>query len=80
MTRPVFNIHDVQANFSHIVDEVAAGAEIIITKAGQPMARLVPIATPAKTKTLGLLNGKITVSDDFNASAHHEKHGPFEGN
>ena len=49
------------------MDEVAAGAEIIITKTGKPMARLTPISESIRKKRLGLLKGKIKVPDDFNA-------------
>ena len=61
------NIHEAKTHLSRLVDEVAAGAEIIIAKAGKPMARLAPISTPVRKKHLGLLKGKIKVPDDFNA-------------
>jgi prevent-host-death family protein len=79
MATLVFNIHDAKTNLSRIVDDVAAGAEVIIAKAGKPMARLVPIDIPVKTKKLGLLKGKIEVSDDFNAPLDDETLGLFEG-
>ena len=61
------NIHEAKTHLSRLVDEVAAGAEIIIAKAGKPMARLAPLAAPVRKKRLGLLKGKIKVPDDFNA-------------
>jgi antitoxin (DNA-binding transcriptional repressor) of toxin-antitoxin stability system len=61
------------------VDEVAAGAEIIIAKAGKPMARLAPIEAPVRKKRLGLLKGKIKVPDDFNAPLDDETLDAFEG-
>jgi prevent-host-death family protein len=80
MTALVFNIHDAKTNLSRIVDDVAAGAEVIIAKAGKPMARLVPIHVPVRSKKLGLLKGKIKVADDFNAPLNEETLGLFEGN
>jgi prevent-host-death family protein len=62
----VINIHEAKTHLSKIVDEVAAGAEVIIAKAGKPMARLSPISAPARPKKPGLLKGKIKVPDDFN--------------
>jgi prevent-host-death family protein len=62
----VINIHQAKTHLSRIVDEVAAGAEVVIAKAGKPMARLVPIEPKPRPKKLGLLKGKITVPDDFN--------------
>lgn len=63
----VINIHEAKTHLSRIVDEVAAGAEIIIAKAGEPMARLSPISASPKPKRLGQLKGRIKVPDDFNA-------------
>jgi prevent-host-death family protein len=73
------NIHEAKTHLSRLVDEVAAGAEIIIAKAGKPMARLAPIAAPIRKKRLGLLKGKIKVPDDFNASLDEETLSTFEG-
>lgn len=65
--RPVVDIQEAKTNLSRIADEVAAGAEVVIAKAGKLMARLVPLASTPRTKTLGLLKGRIRVPDDFNA-------------
>lgn len=73
------NIHEAKTHLSRLVDEVAAGAEIIIAKAGKPMARLAPLAAPIRKKRLGLLKGKIKVSDDFNAPLDDETLTTFEG-
>jgi len=62
----VVNIHEAKTNLSRIVDEVAAGAEVVIAKAGKPMARLIPINAQVRAKHLGLLKGKIRVPDNFN--------------
>lgn len=73
------NIHEAKTHLSRLIDEVAAGAEIIIAKAGKPMARLSPIVTPARKKRLGLLKGKIKVADDFNAPLDDDVLASFEG-
>jgi len=73
------NIHEAKTHLSRLVDEVAAGAEIIIAKAGKPMARLTPIAAPARKKCLGLLKGKIKVPEDFNAPLDDKTLAAFEG-
>jgi prevent-host-death family protein len=75
----IVNIHDAKTHLSRIVDEVAAGAEVIIAKAGKPMARLIPISAPARQKRLGLLKGKIRVPDDFNAPLDDDVVASFEG-
>ena len=75
----IINIHEAKTHLSRIVDEVAAGAEVIIAKAGKPMARLSPIAGLPKAKKLGQLKGKIKVPDDFNAPLPEEVLKQFEG-
>ena len=77
--RTVINIHEAKTHLSRIVDEVAAGAEIIIAKAGKPLAKLTPISALVTKKKLGLLKGKIKVPDDFNASLPEEVLAAFEG-
>ncbi len=75
----VINIHEAKTHLSRIVDEVAGGAEIIIAKAGKPMARLAPITPRARKKKLGLLKGKVNVPDDFNTPLDEEVIAEFEG-
>ena len=64
----IVDIHEATIHLSGLVDQVAAGAEIIIAKAGKPMARLTPLTGRVKRKNLDLLKGKIEVPDDFNAT------------
>lgn len=61
------DIQEAKAHLSRIVADVAAGAEVIIVKAGKPMARLSPIVPAVRPKRFGILKGKIPVADDFNA-------------
>ena len=58
------NIHDANTHLSQIVERAEAGEEIVIARAGRPVARLAPQAKPRK---LGLLDGKCRIPDDFNA-------------
>jgi prevent-host-death family protein len=63
----VVSIREAKAQLSRIVEDVAAGAEVIIAKAGKPMVRLMPLLPTRRRKKLGLLKGKLGVSEDFNA-------------
>lgn len=63
----IINIHEAKTHLSRIVEDVAAGAEVVIAKAGRPMARLVPLQSHADRKSLGLLRGRLVVPDDFNS-------------
>jgi prevent-host-death family protein len=78
-TTTTINIHEAKTHLSRIVDEVAAGAEVVIAKAGKPMARLSPIQSAPKPKKFGLLKGKLVVPDDFNAPLDEATLASFEG-
>ena len=64
--QPIINIHQAKTHLSRIIEEVAAGKEVIIGKGGRPMARLVPLAPPVKPKKLGTLKSKIRIPANFN--------------
>lgn len=60
------NIHEAKTHLSRLVEEVAMGQEIIIAKAGKPIARLVPLEDGnAAARKPGRLKGKLTIGDDF---------------
>jgi len=59
------NIHAAKTHLSRLVDQAAAGKEIIIARAGRPVARLVALENPPKPKKFGLLEGKFRVPADF---------------
>ncbi|MCP5278381.1 MAG: type II toxin-antitoxin system prevent-host-death family antitoxin [Thiobacillus sp.] len=60
------NIHEAKTHLSRLVEEAAEGEEIIIAKAGRPVARIVALPSD-KPRKLGLLKGKFTIPDDFDA-------------
>jgi prevent-host-death family protein len=68
---PTFNIREAKAHLSGFVDQAAAGQEVIITKAGKPVAKLVSVGTAAVTRKpkrqLGMFEGKYNIPDDFDA-------------
>lgn len=73
------NIHEVKTHLSRLVEEVAVGEEIIIAKAGKPMAKLIPFTSGAKKRKLGILAGKLTAPADFDAPLPEEVLASFEG-
>jgi len=80
MTEPtVINIHHAKTHLSRIVEEVAAGAEVIIAKAGRPVAKLVPLGPVVRKKHLGLLRGAFAIPDDFDAALPKGVLDTFEG-
>ena len=74
------NIHAAKTHLSRLVDAAANGEEIVIARAGKPVARLVPLAAPERRKrVLGTLAGKLNVSDDFDAPLPDDLLAMFEG-
>ncbi|HEY6326394.1 MAG TPA: type II toxin-antitoxin system Phd/YefM family antitoxin [Candidatus Cybelea sp.] len=59
------NIHEAKTHLSRLVDEAAAGREIVIAKAGKPMAKLTPLAPQCPRRKLGTLKGRLKVHGDF---------------
>lgn len=61
----VFNIHDAKTNLSKLIEITSTGEEVIIAKAGKPVAKLSFYKEKLKPRKLGLWKGKVWVSDDF---------------
>jgi prevent-host-death family protein len=59
------NIHQAKTHLSRLVEDVAAGSEVLIAKGGRAMARLVPLRRDDTPRRPGLLKGKLRMSDDF---------------
>jgi prevent-host-death family protein len=72
------NIHAAKTHFSRLIEDVAAGEEVVIAKAGKPVARLVPIGKSGK-RTLGVLKGRLRVPRNFDAPLPEEVIAAFEG-
>lgn len=74
------NIHEAKTHLSRFVDRAAGGEEIIIAKAGKPMAKLVPLLDTSSRRNLGMFKGKLNVPDDFDAPLSDEVVKLFESN
>ncbi|MBI4892003.1 MAG: type II toxin-antitoxin system prevent-host-death family antitoxin [Acidobacteria bacterium] len=61
----VKNISEAKAELSSLVQEVLNGNEVILAKAGKPVARLVAYSGPAGRRQPGVLAGKIWIAPDF---------------
>lgn len=60
------NIHEAKTHFSKLLQRVAAGEEVIISRAGRPVAKIVPVGNRAPRK-FGIDRGIFEVPDDFDA-------------
>jgi prevent-host-death family protein len=61
------NVHEAKTHLSRLLERVAAGEEILISKAGKPMAKLTPLSKPQANRVPGLDKGVIQIPDDFDA-------------
>ncbi|MFN0162514.1 MAG: type II toxin-antitoxin system Phd/YefM family antitoxin [Burkholderiales bacterium] len=64
----IVNIHEAKTHLSRLLEEVADGKQIIIAKAGKPVARIAPLEPPVKPKKFGALKGRFAVPEpeEFN--------------
>lgn len=60
------NIYSAKTNLSRLIEQALEGEEVVIAKAGKPIARLVPYTEKAKPIEYGRLKGRISIPDDFN--------------
>ena len=60
-----FNVHEAKTHLSRLLERVAAGEEIVIARAGKPVARLVPLKPERQPRQPGSLAGKIWIAEDF---------------
>ena len=73
------NIHEAKTHLSRLVEEVSQGDEVIIAKAGKPVARLVAVTKARRRRKLGALAGRFSVPPDFDAPLPEELIDGFEG-
>jgi prevent-host-death family protein len=67
-----FNIHDAKTNLSRIIERVEHGEEIIISRAGRPVAKVVPLAGSVQRNGRGSLRGQLTLAPDWDSDAVNE--------
>jgi len=59
------SVHEAKTHLSRLLDRVAAGDEVVISKSGKPVARLVAIKTSERKVVLGSDRGKVRIAADF---------------
>ncbi|MGH9046832.1 MAG: type II toxin-antitoxin system Phd/YefM family antitoxin [Acidimicrobiales bacterium] len=65
MTKSV-GVHEAKTHLSRLLDDVAAGEEVLITRRGEPAARLVALRTGPR-RSFGIDRGHLVIPDDFDA-------------
>lgn len=67
-----FNIHEAKTQLSRIVSRVESGEEIIISRDGHPVAKVVRLDSSVRRTKRGSLRGKITLTDDWDSAETNE--------
>lgn len=67
MTTEIVNVHAAKTHLSRLLERAEAGEEIVIGRAGKPIAKLVPFHAERPKRVFGRLKGQIVVHGDFDA-------------
>ncbi|WP_069165712.1 type II toxin-antitoxin system Phd/YefM family antitoxin [Nocardia altamirensis] len=62
-----FNIHEAKTNLSRIIERVERGEEIIISRAGHPVAKVVPLTRDVNRVGRGSLRGRLVLAPDWDS-------------
>ncbi|HEX6464852.1 MAG TPA: type II toxin-antitoxin system prevent-host-death family antitoxin [Vicinamibacterales bacterium] len=76
--RPM-NIHEAKTSLSKLIERAEGGEEIVIARAGRPVAKLVALKKPYMRRELGWLDGQFRIPDDFNRALPESVLRTFEG-
>lgn len=79
MSEVIYNLYEAKTSLSRLVDRAASGEEIILAKAGKPLAKLVPLQRPSQPRKPGGWEGRVRISEDFDAPLPAEIQKAFEG-
>ena len=61
----IINVYDAKTHLSRLLDQVAQGEEIIIARAGKPLAKLVPYRDDDQPRVPGSWHGRVRIAPDF---------------
>lgn len=67
------NIHEAKTHFSKLLERVELGEEVLIARAGRPIAKVVPFHDPKRTPQLGTAKGQITFKPGWDAPISDEE-------
>ena len=72
------NVHEAKTHLSRLLGRVERGEEIVIARAGRPVARLIPVGRPKEERILGLDRDTVVIADDFDAPLPDDLLAEFE--
>jgi len=73
------NVHEAKTHLSRLLRRVAGGEEIVIARAGTPVARLVPLESARPRRDLGFARNQVRIAEDFDAPLPAEILSAFHG-
>jgi prevent-host-death family protein len=73
------NVHEAKTHLSSLLRRVEGGEEIVISRAGVAVAKLIPVVVQQGRRPLGFLQGQIWMADDFDAPLPDDLLALFEG-
>ena len=74
MTEPAssYNIHEAKTHLSRIIERVERGEEILLCRAGTPVAKVVPLPGTVRRRGRGALKGRLVLAEDWDAPEVNE--------
>jgi prevent-host-death family protein len=79
MSEAIYNLYEAKTSLSRLVDRAAGGEEIILSKAGKPLAKLVPFRRPPVPREPGGWEGQVRIAEDFDDPLPEDLLAAFEG-
>jgi prevent-host-death family protein len=67
-----YNVHEAKTQLSRILERVERGEEVVISRAGTPVAKVVPLAGTRRRPGRGMLRGRIGLSADWDCDQTNE--------
>lgn len=75
----MFNVHDAKTQLSRLLERVESGEDVVIARAGKPIARLTPYRSAPKRRGPGAWRGKVRIADDFDDPLPADVLAAFDG-
>ena len=62
------NVHEAKTHLSRLLERVEAGEEVVVARAGRPIARLIPFQRRQEPRVPGMWRDRVTFADDFDVT------------
>lgn len=79
MPKIIYSLFEAKTSLSELIDRAASGEEIILSRAGKPAAKLVPLCRSREPRQPGGWEGQVRISEEFDAPLLAEIQAAFEG-